>query len=552
MITLLRAVKNINSRLVDDDFPPLSGGSREVHGVYNTFAKLFKVVRISNTAFFSGNLKWAYHFVSDALQLFLKVNDHKAVAIACNNLGNTLFAVYYDGIDDIGLDEPDGGSLITVALQHYEVAILHGERQFEEVPDSELKADFAMQLADRLFNRGLFLLLIQDDEEAPTDARQQAFEDIRRARNLDYDVKDFMLENRLLLKNSAEYFERLLRRINGLADFNDDEGLHEVWDVKELVDDADQLLLAAWNETSAPLFKDISRVGRLQQLETAAILLWQKMGNKAEAARLAMRMFCEDEYLLESSYVRAADALLGVLRGEVEGMSFSNETFSCAQDDLRRMVRFCKNVSLDIGKCIVFTCELCERWEGDPLLERINANCLSIYDRHCSPNDFLGVVSYSTQECLTVELARKEGNEGRQRSLLDITTSSTTERANPAFPLAIQMVVDSQASLDNDSYIVLMVDGYAWDSDACTTLRQQIDRLNRERNTSIHLFIIGLDMEDEYAREQCIQFSSVSKFSFYKDATLETIDGIFDTVATTIAGRPVNKGFLKGVTMERF
>jgi len=553
MITLLCAVQNINSEAADQDLLPLPGGSREVQGVYNTFAKLYKVVRISNTAFFSGNLKWAYHFVEDSLQLFRKVHDQKAVGIACNNLGNTLFAVYYDAvIEDIGLDESGSESLIPLALRHYGEAIELGKQEFENAPESELKADFAVQLADRLFNRGLFLLLIQDDELAPSNARQQAFTDIRHARNLDYDAKDYLLTHKLLLKNSEPYFSRLLRRINGLADFHDDYSLHEVWDVKELIDDADQLLFAAWNEPFAPLFREVSRVGRLQQLEAAAILLWLKMDNRVEAARLAMRMFSEDEYVLETSFARATDALLRLFREENDEISFTNKAIACTLEDLRRMDKCCKHVSSDIGKNIVFVLELSERWEGDPLLDKINVNCLALYDHHCLPNDYMGIVAYSTKESLTVELGTKDGNEGRQRTLLDIATSSTTERANPAFPLAIQMVVDARASIENDSFIVLMLDGYAWDSDAFRSLQLQIEKLNRERNTSIHLFMIGLDVEDGTARDQCLKLSSLSKMSMYAGATLENIDSIFETITSAIGGSSVHSGFLKGITMERF
>lgn len=62
------------------------GGSRESNKVYISFAKLFKIVRVSNTAFFSGNLEWAYHFVSDALKLFRKIEDRKAIGVASNNV----------------------------------------------------------------------------------------------------------------------------------------------------------------------------------------------------------------------------------------------------------------------------------------------------------------------------------------------------------------------------------------------------------------------------------------------------------------------------------
>lgn len=560
MITLLHAVKSINSGQTEEGFPPLVGGSREIHRVYNTFAKLYKVVRVSNTAFFSGNLKWAFHFVGDALRLFRKVDDKKAVGIASNNLGNVLFAIHYDAVGDFELNEEgyaedsqgDESSLITLALRHFDEAVELAQQDFDQAPDTELKCDFALQLSDRLFNRGLFCLLVDGDEDAPIDCRERGYTDIRRSRNLDYDAKDFWMARKLLLKNSDAYFARLIRRINGLADFYDDIGLREVWDVKELIDDADQLLFAAWNEANAPLFEELNRVGRLQELEGAAILLWLRMGNELEAARLAMRMFSEDQYILEAAFVRAGEALLRVLRDGGETLTFSKKAVSCVREDLRRMAKSCKNVSLDVGKCLVFAVELGAKWEGDPLLEKINENCLRLYDRHCAENDYMGLAAFSTKESLTVELGMKDGNEGRQRTLLDIATSSTAEGASPAFPLAVQMVVDAQASLDNDSYIILILDGHAWASETCATIQSQIDRLNQERNTSIHLFILGLAVEDEGARSQCHRLCSVSKQSFYIDVSWGNADIVFDAIADSLTSRQRTNGFLRGITMERF
>lgn len=60
MLVLLCIVRSINQGKIEDDIPPLHGGSSEVHQVYNCFSKLNKIVRISNVAFFSGNLVFAY------------------------------------------------------------------------------------------------------------------------------------------------------------------------------------------------------------------------------------------------------------------------------------------------------------------------------------------------------------------------------------------------------------------------------------------------------------------------------------------------------------
>jgi hypothetical protein len=552
MITLLKTVQNINSGNIEDDIPPLYGGSSEVHQVYNSFAKLCKIVRVSNTAFFSGNVLWAFHFINDALELYRKIDDQKAIGIASNNLGNTLYALRYERLRNLTLHkELDANWTAEAALKHFDEAVHIAQSEFDVETVEELKADFAQQLADRLFNRGLFLLLIKDDETSPENSQERGYQDIGKARELDYDVKDLWLERKLLLKNSAAYFARVIRRIHGLVDFHQDEGLREVWDTKELVADADQLLFAAWNEPSAPLFDELSRVGRLQQLEGAVIRYEFCAGNRDEAARLAMRMFAEDDYLLECSFTAGATALLGFLR-ENPSTPFSSKTVASARSDLRKMLRSCKNSSLDIGKCFVLSLEMSERWEDNPILEKINANCLRLFDHCCGSDDYVGLVAQSAEGELTMELAPKANNAEQQRATLDLATLSTSERAFPAFPIAVQMIVDAAASTDNDSYIVLLTDGFSWDSEAYASIKWQIERLNRERKTAINVIILGVDVEDDDIIEQCKMMSTVSKASLYMDVTLETIDETFDTIVSLLGGNRLAYACMQGLTMEKF
>jgi hypothetical protein len=552
MITLLRTVRNINSGNIEDDIPPLHGGSSEVHQVYNSFAKLCKIVRVSNTAFFSGNFQWAYHFISDALKLYRKIDDKKAIGIACNNLGNTLYSMRYERARTLAPRTEFGENWTSeAALEHFDEAVQSAQIEFDAETVEELKADFAHQLADRLFNRGLFYLLIREDENAPENAQERGYQDIAKARGLDYDVKDLWLERKVLLKNSGAYFNRLLRRIHGLVDFHSDEGLREVWDTKELVEDADQLLFAAWKEPAAPLFAEISRVGRLQQLEGAVIRYEFCAGNKGEAARLAMRMFAEDEYLLEYSFIQGATALLGFLRGN-HSSPFASKTVASARADLRKMLGSCKNSSLDIGKCFVLSLEMSERWEDNPILEKINVNSLRLFDEYCGKDDYVGLVAQSPEGELTMELAPKANNADQQRETLDLATLSTSERAFPAFPIAVQMIVDAAASTDNDSYIVLLTDGFSWDSEACASIKRQIERLNRERKTAIHVIILGVDVEEDAIIEQCKMMTTVSKTSFYVDVTLETIDEAFDTIVGLLGGHQHATSCMQGLTMEKF
>jgi hypothetical protein len=557
LIILLRAVQNINKRTIDDDFPPLREGSREVHRVYNTFAKLYRVVRISNSAFFCHKFKSSYRIVSNALELFRKIDDRKAIGVACNNLGNTVLALYYDCKEE-ALDGWCGcrSCVGCVALPHYDEAVAIAQEEFDCAEDVALKADYAVQLADRLFNRGLFRLVAGCQSCAGSDAREKGYGDIRRAKFLDLDVKDFWVAHKLLLVNSKSYFGRLLRRICALTEFWDDEGLRGIWDVNELLEAADQVLFAAWSVPDAPLFAEVSRVGRLQQLEAAAIRLLHRMGNDLEAARLAMRMLSEDEYLLEGPFVRAAEALLRVMARDeyLSCLLLSKRAIETTGNELRRMIKCCKNASLDIGKNIVFGMEVSEQWDGDPILDKIQENCLKLFDRRCRPCDNVGVVAYTTKRGRLVVAGRKDTNEGRQRSYLELATASAAERANPVFPLAVQMAIESHASTDNETYLVMFVDGYAWDAEAAEAVLPKLERLNRDRGTAgIHLFIIGLDLdEDEGTREQCRRLCEISRPSLFSEGAVDNMDMIVDHIGATIAGRPVSAGYQIGITMEKF
>ena len=446
-----------------------------------------------------------------------------------------------------------------MAKERYDEAISIAHQQLDEAPSDEEKAEFTQQLADRLFNRALFLLLVSNEECSPEDARGTALSDIRNVRRMDDDVREFWIDRKLLLGRSADYFLRLLQRAFGLLEFYGDEELRSYWDANDLVGDADRFLFAAWDQPSAALFKQISRIGRLQQLEALAMRLDLCRGRTEEAACLAMRKFAEDEYLIESSFVMSATVLLTVLRDDSEWSgAWTSKAKSSVRADLRKMLRSCKEANLDIGKCLVFAMEINERWHAHPLLERINVRCLELYDECCLSDDYMGLVAYTTHGDLNVQLGIKAENEARQRTSLDLATTTTSEQVCPSFALAMQMLIDSPASGENDSFVVVLTDGYSWDSDFSTqtTIKAQIDRLCYDRQTKIHVIILGMDVEEEEVVEQCKMMCTLSKHSLYVDIDEDNVDDIFDEVGALIRGETSKHGRARvnsqGLTMEKF
>ena len=111
-----------------------------MQGVYNTFAKLNKIVKVSNTSFFSGKLDMAHHFVTDALSLYRKINDRKAIGVACNNLANTLFAIRYEHIDEVNCCNASRTCFVKQALALYNEAVGYSHQDFDAA-EGDLKVD---------------------------------------------------------------------------------------------------------------------------------------------------------------------------------------------------------------------------------------------------------------------------------------------------------------------------------------------------------------------------------------------------------------------------
>lgn len=69
----------------NDEIAKLSnynGSCLEIDCVYKTIEVLYKVLTFANSAFFSGDLEVAYHVLRDALFLFNRLGNEKAIAVA--------------------------------------------------------------------------------------------------------------------------------------------------------------------------------------------------------------------------------------------------------------------------------------------------------------------------------------------------------------------------------------------------------------------------------------------------------------------------------------
>jgi hypothetical protein len=559
MVTLLHVVQNINSGKIDDDIPPLYGGSREVNQVYTSFAKLVKVVRVSNNAFFTRNLHWACHFVRDALKLFTKIDDCKAIAIASSNLGNTLLAINCGRPAESRCTclMMNSSCVVNEAFLHFERAIRSGTQEFENAETMPAKVAFAQQLADRHFNRALyFFLSINDPCAEGVDFEERGIQDLMKAQALDLDVQEYWIQNGLLMQNASILFDRLLRRLNGLCALLENGISQHIWDPKAVAYDCHRVLSAVWDDPNDAVFEEISPTGRLQQLEGALINLQLQRSQVADAARIAMRMLVEDEYINEAVFHNAAEAFLK--HSHATPPSRSKEA---AQRDVRLMLKSCKQASMHAKKCVLYAIEfseVCHLKSPD-----FQHQLLALYDAQCTEDDFFGLVgsnsSNPTSKLFELSMANKQEAEDEQRRQIELAlemlgnapsnpvpaSSSADHRSklplvinpmssasaedyriralatlNPlastssmkdfrllskltkpcrALNAALDKVIESEVSAIYDSYIFYICDGPKrdWDWNALSSVKSRIEEANAKRKGDIHLIIFDLECEEE-------------------------------------------------------
>ena len=555
MVILLRIVRNVNKGRIGDTIPPLEGGSREVHQVYNSFSKLYKIVHVSNTAYFSGNLKWAHHIQTNALQLFRKVNDEKAVAIATNNLANILFAINREANVSPSLcHEVDSTCYIKAALGLLDESISMGTREFDNGHDDELMAGLAQQLADRHFNRSLILLHSVGHPCVPPEAQQMGYSDLVKAKMFDANVGNYWMAKKLMLKNSAIRYERRIRRIHGLALLRMvDRAVDEIWNATEVVQEAEAILLAAWDQPTAPLFADVSKIGRLQQLEGAAVCLDLSAGRVLDAARCGIRMLVEDEYIIASSFSIVSDALL---RFTGAPPSWPDEAIASCRGDIRSMLKsLSRNASF---KSVIFCIDL----SGDKkesILDCIKASCLTLYDFHCGPDDFVGVVGAGVagRHELINAFGKKQGSTN-QRNLIDEAFQSTGERTTPpVLSLATQVLADNGSrSRGSDVFVVFVTDRVPGDENSLSLTKQRLEQLNVSDYSSINMLVVGLESEVPEFGGQFRELTNISQASEYFPITSgDDVSGAFERISQVFASRRL--GMLRdkihlALTMEKF
>jgi len=548
VLKLLGLVQSINSRNIQYDLPKLSGGCKEVTGIYGTFEKLYTVIKFSNASFYAGDPVTSYRVLSEALSLFEALKNNKAIGICSNNLGNTMLSIYdqvkkYGTIID-GFDEPR--YVVQTGLGYIEHAITSAEEELSLLPeDSADRHAYVQQLANRYFNKAMILYLCRYEglEESYSD---KAGLNLAHANSFDYEAQKLRESKGLQIE--GKHFDLLLSRSRGLIRIHQ-SGINPTnnYDLQEIFDKMRAMITGnmpaeecAMNQNDNSLvFMEVGRVGRIQQLEgvkMSYLLNRETPPQKSDidcAARIALRMLVEDEYCLAEEQAIALKAL--TLYCESEGTANLNDILP----ELYHMSPDVPSV-----KSVVF----CLDRSGSMMGGKINtaiANLLTVFDFHCNDWDYVGFVKFDHEVEPVFPLRAKRGNSDDMRSRI---MSANNARGGTMFYSALGRCVDlydqheaSMSFLPGPKFIVALTDGESHDRN--DTIIQRL--MARRPAQKIHIIIVGVEVNSNVIHS-CREVCATSEKSMYIDAGggLKSIDEAFEKVVKIITGG--------GVTMETF
>ncbi len=289
-------------------------GSKEITNVSDTMESLYRVVRLANLSFYAGDLEAAYHVLVDATRLFKRMGNKKAIGVACNNLGNTMLAMYREMQNEkvafkFGVTRQE---IIAKGTTCFQEAIQLGEEAYDIFYEQEGWSpsclDFMQQLSNRYFNRAMFLLIVKNDHDQPNEIEQLGFRDMQISTDMDGEIDAQGEESGWGSVNRLQkLFDVRLVRIRGYLLLLEN-GYSDEWEIEERLEELFDMLAMESKKPQSDLFCDVTYFGRLQLAETEMIKYLRIKGEFVAAAKIAIRMLVEDEHVLldaESTAIKA-------------------------------------------------------------------------------------------------------------------------------------------------------------------------------------------------------------------------------------------------------
>jgi len=289
-------------------------GSLEVLNVKNTMERLYRTIQCANTAYFSGEVEVAYEVFKDALQLFTRLDNQKAMGVASNNLGVCMLTLFRKmGAEADTIAGMNRMQIIGLGMSHFHQAIQLGEKAYDKFYETEGWSpnclDFMQHLSNRYFNRAMFLLTVKDSHERPNEIMELGMRDLTVARDMDVEIVDEGTQVGWDVRTAEAQFEILLCRICGHNTLLE-MGYADDWELDKMLETALKLVQSESKKETSHLFAKISPVGRLQQVECELMRYRMAKQNILAAAQIGIRMVVEDEYTLSEAHKMAVEVLL--------------------------------------------------------------------------------------------------------------------------------------------------------------------------------------------------------------------------------------------------
>lgn len=255
----------------------------------------------------------------------------------------------------------------------------------------------------------------------------------------------------------------------------------------------------------------------------------------------------EDEYLVESAFSAAAEALLQSMKS-CDQLDWSSETVESTKDKFREMLKGCKGpVSVPSLEKNVVLCLDANVNLDEESLQAMQRGAIDLYHRTCFGHDQVSLVVFgdTIDEGSSFDLKKKSVDTTKTIDRLAISPSSGMRRAQPS--LGFHRALNTAEDCTSATWIVVATDGESW-SDWSDWDSVYSRSLEVSRNKSVHLLVIGINLSERmksHFRSICRQGGSA-----LIEATedVASISEAFAEAATTIEGGITLRGF----TTEKF